>query len=430
MNESVFSSKEPLSLLELQQKLTLFTMLLGGVLMLIFGISNFFTEVPGFIVLMKICLSIPFFLGFYLIKKNQPHQWILNGVFLLCYVSIITNYLNNQGSNGPTDYTIFLFTIVVTALVNGVIKWVWLILIFLTYAGLYLAELQGWITINTLYSSPFERYLDNVLGFFWILSFWILGLWILLKNYNAQYKLLIRTKNEKEEANKKLELLNIKKSKLLALLSHDLKTPIGSLKLTLELFDLGILDQSNMEVLVKNLKKQSIQLGNVLDNTLNWVLMELGERIEKKETIHIQALTREIVQTMEVGANSKNITISYREEGNPLVTEIEANPVKIILKNLIDNALKFTNPDQEIMVSFYCSEKKLLWEVGNPGEPLKEKALEDLFTGLIDPTLGTNSEKGTGIGLSLSKEIAESIGMKLHYSYENGFHFFRLEKKF
>jgi two-component system, sensor histidine kinase and response regulator len=185
-----------------------------------------------------------------------------------------------------------------------------------------------------------------------------------------------------------------------------------------------------MEVIVKNLKKQSIQLGNVLDNTLNWVLMELGERIEKKETIHIQSLTREIVQTMEVGASSKNINISYREEGDPLVTEIEANPVKIILKNLIDNALKFTNPDQEIKVGFYSFEKKLLWEVGNPGEPLKEKALEDLFTSLIDPTLGTNSEKGTGIGLSLSKEIADSIGMKLQYSYENGFHFFRLEKRF
>jgi signal transduction histidine kinase len=74
-----------------------------------------------------------------------------------------------------------------------------------------------------------------------------MGLWILLKSYNAQYQLLVQTKNEKEEANEKLELLNQKKTKVLALLSHDLKSPMASLQLTLELFEMGILNQSNME---------------------------------------------------------------------------------------------------------------------------------------------------------------------------------------
>ncbi len=254
MKDTTISRKSPLSLEELKLKLALNTTLFGGILMVIFGISNIFTEVPLFIILHKLSLSIPFLAGYYLIKNNQPYQRVLNPILLVCYISIIINYLNNQGSNGPTDYTIFLFTIVITVLINGILKWVWLVLIFFTYAGLYLAEINGWIQFNTLYSSSGERYLDNVLGFFWILGFWVLGLWILLKNYKEQYNLLIQTKNEKEEANQKLELLNIKKTKLLAFLTHDLKSPIGLLKLSLELFDLGILDKANMDFILKKLK--------------------------------------------------------------------------------------------------------------------------------------------------------------------------------
>jgi len=428
MPESIISGKSPLSLHALQRKLTLYTMLLGGVLMLIFGITNLFTEVPVFIALMKMGLSVPFFTAYYLIFKNLPHHRVLNFILVLCYIAIVINFIHNQGSNGPTDYTIFLFTIVITALVNGAMKWVWLVLVFFTFAGLYLAEVSGWIDINTEYSSPFGAFLDNVLGFFWILVFWVMGLWILLKSYNAQYQLLVQTKNEKEEANEKLELLNQKKTKLLALLSHDLKSPMASLQLTLELFEMGILNQSNMETLVKNLKRQNIQLNNVLNNTLHWVMTELGDRLDTKETIHIQGLTKDIFDTMEVSASGKNIRLSFFEEGESLILDIEANPIKIILKNLLDNAIKFTNPEEEVRLHLHTSGTSVSWEVSNPGEVLPEKVLRDLFSLSVAPTYGTQKEKGTGIGLSLSKEIADSIGMKLTYAYKKGRHCFALEK--
>ena len=428
MADSIITSKKPHSLVELQRKLTLYTMLLGGILMLIFGSTNFFTEVPLFIVIMKLGLSIPFFVAYFLILKKQSHQGILNGILVICYIGIIINYFYNNGSNGPTDYTIFLFTIVITALINGVLKWVWLGLVFFTFAGLYFAEVNGWLGINTEYSSPYSAFLDNLLGFFWILVFWVLGLWILLKNYNAQYNLLVQTKNEKEEANEKLELLNQKKTKLLALLSHDLKSPMATLQLTLELFEMGILDQSNMETLLKNLKRQNIHLSNVLSNTLNWVMMELGEREEKKETTHIQGLTQEIFDTMEVSATAKNIKLTYHQEGTNLILDIDPNPIKIILKNLLDNAIKFTNEQEEVTLSLVASLDSLSWVVSNPGQVLTEKTKRELFSLMVEPGYGTQKEKGSGLGLSLSKEIAESIGMNLSYSYEKGRHYFSLIK--
>lgn len=428
MAESIITTKKPHSLVDLQRKLTLYTMLLGGILMLIFGFTNLFTEVPLFIVLMKLGLSIPFFIAYFLIIKKLPHQWMLNAILVFCYIGIVINFFYNQGSNGPTDYTIFLFTIVITALVNGVLKWIWLTLVFFTFAGLYFAEVNGWIAINTEYSTPFGAFWDNVLGFFWILVFWVMGLWILLKNYNAQYNLLVQTKNEKEEANEKLELLNHKKTKLLALLSHDLKSPMASLQLTLELFEMGILDHGNMETLLKNLKRQNIHLSNVLNNTLNWVMIELGEKDEKKETTHIQGLTKEIFDTMEVTASAKNLNLTYQQQGENLILDLDPNPVKIILKNLLDNAIKFSKEGEEVTLALSSSLDFLAWEVSNPGEVLTEKTQRDLFTLMVEPGYGTQKEKGSGLGLSLSKEIAESIGMNLSYRYEKGRHYFSLNK--
>jgi signal transduction histidine kinase len=203
---------------------------------------------------------------------------------------------------------------------------------------------------------------------------------------------------------------------------------MASLQLTLELFEMGILNQSNMESLVKNLKRQNIQLSNVLNNTLHWVMTELGDRIDTKETTHIQGLTKDIYDTMEVSASGKNIRLSFHEEGESLILDIEANPIKIILKNLLDNAIKFTNPEEEVKLHLQTSATSVIWEVSNPGEVLSEKVIRDLFSLSVNPSYGTHKEKGTGIGLSLSKEIADSIGMKLSYDYRKGRHCFALEK--
>jgi signal transduction histidine kinase len=94
----------------------------------------------------------------------------------------------------------------------------------------------------------------------------------------------------------------------------------------------------------------------------------------------------------------------------------------------LDNAIKFTNPEEEVRLHLHTSGTSVSWEVSNPGEVLPEKVLRDLFSLSVAPTYGTQKEKGTGIGLSLSKEIADSIGMKLTYAYKKGRHCFALEK--
>jgi len=203
---------------------------------------------------------------------------------------------------------------------------------------------------------------------------------------------------------------------------------MASLQLTLELFEMGILDHGNMETLLKNLKRQNIHLSNVLNNTLNWVMIELGEKDEKKETTHIQGLTKEIFDTMEVTASAKNLNLTYQQQGENLILDLDPNPVKIILKNLLDNAIKFSKEGEEVTLALSASLDFLAWEVSNPGEVLTEKTQRDLFTLMVEPGYGTQKEKGSGLGLSLSKEIAESIGMNLSYRYEKGRHYFSLNK--
>ena len=108
--------------------------------------------------------------------------------------------------------------------------------------------------------------------------------------------------------------------------------------------------------------------------------------------------------------------------------DIDPNPVKIILKNLLDNAIKFTKEEDEVKLNLVSTLSTLKWEVANPGEVLTEKTKRDLFSHMIDPGYGTQKEKGSGLGLSLSKEIAESIGMNLSYRYDKGWHYFSLSR--
>ncbi len=88
--------------------------------------------------------------------------------------------------------------------------------------------------------------------------------------------------------------------------------------------------------------------------------MELNEKTETKKGVFLEKLTREIVETMEISASSKHLHLSFVGEENPCFIGAEINPVKIILKNLLDNAIKFSNRGDRFEVHLLFSEDKIL----------------------------------------------------------------------
>jgi signal transduction histidine kinase len=236
--------------------------------------------------------------------------------------------------------------------------------------------------------------------------------------------------SERELALQELASLNTKKNQLIALLSHDLKNPIGMLEQTLDLVDKGAFEEGELELILRNLRNQSYHLSGMLNNTLNWVLSELEDRDLEKERVSIYKLTDEMKEGMLAQAVSKKQGITSPKIGIDQILEIEASEIRIILKNLLDNAIKFTPIGGEIEFDLISSEKEITWNVKNEGKPIPPAEVLKLFDFKVKTTYGTMREKGTGIGLPLCKKIANKLEMTLEFSRTaNGKNSFHLTKR-
>ncbi|AMQ56916.1 hypothetical protein AO498_10785 [Algoriphagus sanaruensis] len=424
---SLFSSeKEVKSLIDLQNEMSRTAMLLGSILFIAFGLSNLLTEVPIYLIVGKLAIGALFLFGYWFTKKQGQIQVFLNILLFICFFLLSVNYFKNHGSYGATVVTLFILTLTCVVLIDGWVKWFWIVLGFLIFTLFLFLEIFEIVPVDTTYEEPSSRFVAITLGLFWTILFTSIGVWILQKNYHDQYRLLIKFQKEKEKANLQLSELNDKKSKLLALLSHDLRSPINTLTLSLELFEMGALDEDKLKQMLGNLKKQSHHLSHVLENTMSWVRIELGEEKFSRNLVDIDAFTQEMIEMMQEPISLKELSLSFLKEGDNQTVELEAKPISIILKNLIDNAVKFTQPEQEVTLKLSQKPGHVSWEVSNPGLPLAGESLSNLFTPRIESQMGTQNEKGSGIGLLMSKEIAESLDMELTYSYADGHHKFTL----
>jgi two-component system, sensor histidine kinase and response regulator len=408
------SSKDQVGDLDqLQKRMTEVFVFLSGVLLILLSFSDFFIGLDPFIIWVKVILAIPFLLGFVLMRKIGFHQPALNILYGLGLLVIILNYFYNDGYRGPTIYTVYIFVVANVILMKKWIRVVWLLITLTIYSLLFWGEISGKFFIESHYNGPWNLFEDHLITILWTSLFSFFGIYIFIQNYRIQNALMAKLQAEKDVANKELEELNSKKNQLIALLSHDLRSPIGVLNSTLELVDRQVLDKEDLETLLKELKDQSFHLNKILNNTLTWVMSELDEKEILKEQVSVFALTKEIAETMQVQAQRKEQEILVVFEGEDLVTDIESQEVKIILKNFLDNAIKFSPSRTKIDLSLKVNGKGIRWEVRNEGEEITEEIIKDLFEFKVRRSVGTSHEKGTGIGLPLCKRIAEKLGFSI-----------------
>jgi signal transduction histidine kinase len=426
----IFKEEPLISLDLLQEKTTRIFALLSSALMLFLGFSDLVMGLQLEIVLFKFAFAIPFFAGYLIMKKLGRYQLVLSGMMVFAFVIIALNYYYNDGFEGPTVYTIFMLVMTITILFNGGLKYFWLIAAFLFFISLMYSDLLGGAEIVSNYLNSTARFGDHVITILWCCLFVFLGIQLFIFGYKRQNQVLTKVMEANKKANIELEELNTKKNELIALLSHDLKNPISTLNQTVELVELGGLEEGDFESVIKELKKQSFHLTNVLNNTLSWVLTELDQGVIVQEEVDLAKLNEEMVQTMQVQANQKGQVIVATEKGEVKTAQLEANEVKIILKNFLDNAIKFSPNGAQIELDLNSTNGSIRWEVKNEGPTVPLSLRDGLFEFKVRTSYGTNKEKGTGMGLPLCKKIADKLEMKLGFETQgDNLNVFYLERK-
>ena len=212
-----------------------------------------------------------------------------------------------------------------------------------------------------------------------------------------------------------LKELNATKDKFFSIIAHDMRGPFNSI---LGFSDLLLenyrdLDGGTLEKSLQAIHGASNQAYALLENLLLWSRAQTGRVDYKPEVIYLQEKVLQNIRLLKIQANKKNIQLTSNIPSN-LKVLADRNMMDTILRNLLTNALKFTPRNGKIEVSAIIKNKQVEISVTDNGIGIPKENFDKIFR--IDSktsTLGTEKEKGSGLGLILCKEFAERNGGKI-----------------
>jgi signal transduction histidine kinase len=219
-----------------------------------------------------------------------------------------------------------------------------------------------------------------------------------------------------------LRELNVSKDKFFSIIAHDLKNPFSSIIGMSEILKEEIRsgDTALMENYAGMLNTSAVQTYRLLENLLEWANSQRGKISFTLEQINLSQLFNEEFNVLNEQASAKNIELKS-SFANDLIISADKNMIRTILRNLISNAIKFTNKNGQVEVKAFVNDRNVEISVSDTGIGMTKETMAKLFR--LDANLttrGTENEKGTGLGLFLCKEFVEKHGGKISVESESG----------
>lgn len=221
--------------------------------------------------------------------------------------------------------------------------------------------------------------------------------------------------NLNKEINSKNLLLeedNRTKDKLLSIISHDLRNPITNTQTILSLINKGALSPEESKVLLEQLETQYINTTGLLDNLLGWLKSQItGKELEKSD-MNIYDLMNGMHLEQKIPLMHKRIKF-INITHNDTVVKAEKDMIKIIFRNLISNAIKFTPLDGRIEITNREDEHYHYVMIRDSGIGMSEEVLSKVNAQKYFTRTGTLQEKGSGFGLILCRDLLQKQGGNL-----------------
>lgn len=218
---------------------------------------------------------------------------------------------------------------------------------------------------------------------------------------------IYRFYREKSTINIELNRLNQTKDKFFSIISHDLRGPISSFQgISRMIKFLAIGKQTDQLVeLADDVSDSASKLSGLLDNLLTWALQQKGHFPFKPEPVACHEAVHEVLGTLKTTAESKNINLEA-DVPEELQFWVDRNSTLTIIRNLVNNSIKFTPEGGRISVACVAKDAHIQMSVSDTGVGIPEEKLNGLFE-LQDKksTYGTSGEKGLGLGLQLVHEF-------------------------
>ena len=218
--------------------------------------------------------------------------------------------------------------------------------------------------------------------------------------------------DEIQEQRDYLNQLNKTKDKFFSIIAHDLKNPFNSIKGFTELLidNSGEYEEEKQLKFLKIIKDSTIKASMLLNNLLIWANSQSGNLTYIPKKIELVRQVMDVTSLLEIQAIKKEIDI-YNNVDHNLSVKADENMLNTILRNLISNAIKFTNLKGEIRVLSKVKNNMVEISIADNGVGISQEDIKNVFKIEVKNTnIGTANEQGSGLGLILCKDFVEKHG--------------------
>lgn len=215
---------------------------------------------------------------------------------------------------------------------------------------------------------------------------------------------------------RELEQLSRVKDRIFSAVSHDMRVPINSLISFIQLLEAGNIEQEKLNRYAASLKHNLAYTSTMMENLLNWAASQMQGFNPYLEQIDVSALLKEIQQALQSAADEKGVNI-HNQMAEHIYGKTDSNMLSLVLRNLVSNAIKFTPQGGNINITANEADNRLQIKIADTGLGLTAKQINHFnhvgHLGAGVTTLGTNREKGTGLGLLLCRTFVGLMDGKI-----------------
>ena len=211
------------------------------------------------------------------------------------------------------------------------------------------------------------------------------------------------------------------KAKIFSIISHDLKSPITSLKLIVEMSSERQLSKEDYDYLMENMKQELDITSNLLNDLLFWSKAQMESNTIKWSYFNLYNTVGKCLNTLSTNINLKQLKINNHLSTNFIVWGDEMR-CEFVIRNILHNAIKYSDFYKEIEIGIKDNGTNWNFYIKDNGIGIAKPQLEKMFINdnHRTSTKGTLNEQGAGIGLLLCHDFIDSLGWSMHIESELG----------
>lgn len=229
---------------------------------------------------------------------------------------------------------------------------------------------------------------------------------------------LLNTNKKIAQKNEELKKLNEVKNRMLSIVGHDVKGPLGSISSLLKLINSGELTTDQEKEFLQDLESETSKTSMLLENLLHWTKSQFDGLEVHLDERELKVAVDHIVSLYENPIRKKKIIVENAVDAKDTAI-VDKQLLDLILRNLISNAIKYVYEGGKIRFESHRKEGMVQLKVIDNGMGMAREKIDTLFA-KSSSTLGANDEKGTGLGLVLTKDAVEECGGSLKVESEKG----------